>query len=109
MVRASVQQDPRAPAECWCRTPTFQPLEGALASHRRPTTVWAADAPSSPSSALHHSWWVGKLLGVAPSSRTLANKEAAELRYEHFHRCPSQVCHCGSCYTSTSQQEEQAQ
>lgn len=32
MVSSSVQQDPRAPADRWHRTATFQPLEGALTS-----------------------------------------------------------------------------
>ncbi|KAI4817537.1 hypothetical protein KUCAC02_010925 [Chaenocephalus aceratus] len=69
---SSVQQDRRAPADRFLRTPIFPPLEGALTP------------PSSrvSTSSLDNSCWMVKLSSMAstPTEHTLANEEAAELR-----------------------------
>lgn len=73
---SSVQQDRRAPADRFLRTPIFPPLEGALTP------------PSSrvSTSSLDNSCWMVKLSSMAstPTEHTLANEEAAELRSVHF-------------------------
>lgn len=85
MVRSSVQQDPRAPGDHWNCTPIFQPVEGALTSCPLQVSTTVVVSCSTFSLGLLGGLKLSCIASL-PTLRTVANKEAAELRSEHCSR-----------------------